>query len=122
MNELEKQFMEAKDKLLEQQELEINEWLHKELIELENKNISYEIMIGSYDYDGFNIDRSINNDQGVMIDNGFNFVDYLKNYYDRLDYSAVCQLQIRVDDNNDKPNMDIMYIEYNGYELFYDSY
>lgn len=122
MNELEKQFMEAKDKLLEKQELEINEWLHKELIELENKNISYEIMIGSYDYDGFNIDRSINNDQGVMIDNGFNFVDYLKNYCDRLDYSAVCQLQIRVDDNDDKPNMDIMYIEYNGYELFYDSY
>jgi hypothetical protein len=132
MNYLLKAFNEIKDLLYHQQKIESNEWFRSELKELESKNISFGIFIGSYDYDGFNIAYELNNNNihssrfsGVMIDDSFDFVDYLKKYYDRQDYNATCQLQIRINidttDNDilDKLQYNILFIEYNGYELYY---
>lgn len=137
MNGLEKVFYTVKEELFNEQSAVINEWFHSELKTLDEYNIPYDIFIGWYDYDGFNIDRQLNNysSGGVDIDDGFDFVDYLKDYYDNLDYGAVCQLQARIDIEN--VNLDnlqddsvlkkivttaVIYIEYNGYELFYDTY
>jgi hypothetical protein len=120
MRGLEKIFNVVKEELYEEQSDIINKEFHTELKELDNNNVSYDIFIGWYDYDGFNIDRQLNNysNGGIDIDDGFDFVEYLKDYYDNLDYGAVCQLQVRADNDN----MDTIYIEYNGYELFYDRY
>ena len=125
MSDLQKVFNVIKETLYNEQSEVINKEFHAELKELDNNNVSYDIFIGWYDYDGFNMDRQLNNYSnpcsiirggGIDIDDGFNFVDYLKGYYDNLDYGAVCQLQVQVDNEN----MDMIYIEYNGYELFYD--
>lgn len=120
MNDLQKVFNVIKETLYNEQSEVINKEFHAELKELDNNNVTYDIFIGWYDYDGFNIDRQLNNysSGGIDIDDGFDFVDYLKDYYDNLDYGAVCQLQVRADNDT----MDTIYIEYNGYELFYDRY
>ena len=137
MNGLHKVFYTVKEELFNEQSSVINEWFHSELKKLDNYNIPYDIFIGYYDYDGFNIDRQINDNSigGVDIDDGFDFVDYLIDYSDNLDYMAVCQLQVRLDIEN--VNLDnlqndsvlkeivttgVIFIEYNGYELFYDTY
>lgn len=137
MNGLEKVFYTVKEELFNEQSALVNEWYHSELKILDDYSISYDIFIGWYDYDGFNIDRQLNDNSinGIDIDNGFDFVDYLKDYYDNLDYGAVCQLQVRIHiDNVNLDNLQddsvlkkivttaVIYIEYNGYELFYDTY
>lgn len=137
MSGLHKVFDTVRVELYKEQSVVINEWFHGELKKLDKYNIPYDIFIGYYDYDGFNIDRQINDNDigGVMIDDGFDFVEYLEYYYDDLEYSAVCQLQVRIDiqnvnlDNlqNDSVLKEIVttgsiFIEYNGYELFYDTY
>jgi hypothetical protein len=126
MTGLEKIFNVVKEELYKEQRFLINKWFHNELKELDKDNIPYNIYIGYYDYDGFNIDRQLNSDtiDGLMIDDGFDFVEYLKHYYDKKDYSAVCQLQVRLSTDNidfDKINelgYDIVFIEYDGYQLY----
>lgn len=130
MTGLNKIFSMVKNEYYNEQRIIINEWFHSKLKMLDDRNIAYGIFTGYYDYSGFDIDRQINGNDigGVMIDDGFDFVDYLKNYYERLNYSAACQLQIRIDiDTTDNKILhelqyNIVFIEYNGYELFYDTY
>ena len=133
MTGLQKVFDIVKEELYEEQRVLINKWFHSKLKELDNNNIPYGIYIGSYDYngyDGFNIDRQLNIDtiDGVMIDDGFDFVDYLKWYYLKLEYSAVSQLQIRLDIDNIDDNKinelgyNILFIEYDGYTLYEGSF
>ena len=117
MNKLYKIFHDIKEALYEQEKKQVNKLLHQALKDYEEQNIAYDIFVGYYDYDGMNIDKHINGNgaDGEMIDNGYDFVEYLKNYYDNLDFSAMVQLQVRFDDLE----KETLYIEYNGYELFY---
>jgi hypothetical protein len=117
MTFLKEQFYNLKNEIYKQEKKQINEMLHQALKDYEEKNIAYDIFVGYYDYDGMNLDKHINGNgaDGEMIDNGFDFVDYLKDYYDDLDFSAMVQLQVRFDDLE----KETLYIEYNGYELFY---
>ena len=114
---LKQQFYNLKKEIYKQEKKHINEMLHQALKDYEEQNIAYDIFVGYYDYDGMSLDRQINGDgeYGEMIDDGFDFVDYLKDYYDNLDFSAMVQLQVRFDDWQ----KETLYIEYNGYELFY---
>lgn len=119
-------FYTVQQELFQERKKEANEFFHEELKELDKRNIPYTIRCGYYDYDGFNLDRILNGDDAdsYMIDDGFDFVLVLKNYYDKLDFSAVCQIQVRIDIDEVENKVlselgyDILYMEYNGYELF----
>lgn len=114
---LKEQFQITKDALYNEEKNKINKTLHQTLKYYEEQNIAYDIFVGYYDYDGMNLDKHINGNgaDGEMIDDGYDFVDYLKDYYDDLDFSAMVQLQVRFDDYD----KETLFIEYNGYELFY---
>lgn len=111
-------FENAKNMLYEEQSKQINKLIHNALKEYERLNVPYELFVGYYDYDGMNLDKQINNDgeDGEMIDDNFDFVDYLQCYYEDLDFLAMVQLQIRFEDGE---HSDTQWVEYNGYELFY---
>lgn len=119
MSNLNKIFHQIKEEVFEQESKKINKLIHDALKEYERLNVPYDLFVGYYDYDGMNLDKHINGNgvDGEMIDDGYDFVDYLKNYYDDLDFTAMVQLQIRFEDGE---HSDTQWVEYNGYELFYD--
>jgi len=118
MSKLNKIFHQIKEEVFEQESDKINKLIHSALKEYDRLNVSYDLFVGYYDYDGVNTDKHINGngEDGEMIDDGYDFVEYLKNYYDDLDFTAMVILEIRFEDGE---HSDTQWVEYNGYELFY---
>jgi hypothetical protein len=97
------------------------EELDKLLDDLEANSKGYEIWIGYYDMQGFELDYTLNDDGAfaLMDINGNTLVDYLIYYYSNNDTriyapsNPTVGIEIRVDNEG----MDTYYIEYDGYDL-----
>jgi hypothetical protein len=96
------------------------------LKDLEANSKAYEIWIGYYDMDGFDMDYVLNNDSvNAMMDiNGETLVNYLLDYYKNNNTriyapsSPTVAIKIRLEgDDLYNDNIDTYYIEYDGYDL-----
>jgi hypothetical protein len=109
------------------------EELDKLLDDLEANSKGYEIWIGYYDMDGFDMDYVLNNDSiNAMMDiNGETLVNYLLDYYKNNNNSInpyiyapsspTVAIKIRLEgDDLYNDNIDTYYIEYDGYDLDFD--
>jgi hypothetical protein len=99
------------------------------LKDLEANSKAYEIWIGYYDMQGFDMDYVLNNDSvNAMMDiNGETLVNYLLDYYKNNNTSIYAPssptvaIKIRLEgDDLYNDNIDTYYIEYDGYDLDFD--
>jgi hypothetical protein len=101
-----------KDVIYEMQSIIVDK-LDRLLNYLDSNNEIYEIWIGYYNNDNFELDKLLNGDSiNAMMDiKGATLFDYLLSYNNNK--SAI---KIRVDNES----MDTYYIEYDGYDLDFD--
>jgi hypothetical protein len=92
----------------------------EEINEIMRENDNYDVFIGAFHHDGFMSDYSLNDnsDKALMDFDGGYLVDYLVNYYDKLDQNLTVAIFITYKDS-DGDYVEYS-IEYNGYELFSD--
>lgn len=109
-------FDKAKERLLDLQKQNLEIELHNLMLDLD-KIGSYDIEIGYYEIGGYVYDYKLNgNKDGALMDiTPFNIVNALINYHNDLENTAMACIKFRNDDYDV-----IFWIEYNGYELFYD--
>lgn len=126
-NDLESVYHDIRERLYQHDKKIINNNIHYLLNYFEKNNIEFDMYLGYYDIDGFVFDKLLNDDEGVTIDNGFDFVDYIEGYRSNLEFPLVVELQIMYEtiwyDKENNCNITdciFSFVEYNGNDLIYD--
>ena len=106
--------------------LDIEE-IGKEIDDLLGSISNYSIHIGNYQaLHGFSEDYTLDDEEkkSLMDFDGKGLLDYLLDYYRKMEYDTTVKLIIAYYDEdgnyNEYSDYNEFYIEYNGYELFYD--
>jgi hypothetical protein len=94
------------------------------LKDLEANSKAYEIWIGYYSVDSFQLDELLNNDgvNAMMDIKGDTLIDYLIDYYstNNTNIYTVSNSTVAIKIRVDNEDMDTYYIEYDGYHLDFD--
>jgi hypothetical protein len=94
------------------------------LNDLEANSEIYEIWIGYYSDNSFELDKLLNSDSiNAMMDiKSETLIDFLLNYYDNneTNYYMPSQPTVAIKIRVDNESMDTYYIEYDGYDLDFD--